>query len=94
MSISCPVVLRCGFSCFNWSHLFEGQLAGEFEAHHHHTSNPEEQDVMSCLKQGARVKDIQVLGLKKTKNTNIYHKITLLLYVKTINIYFGVLFIT
>lgn len=68
-------MLHCGCGCFNWSHLFEGQLASQFETHHHHTSNPEKQDIMACLKQGARVEDIQVLGLKK--NTNIYHKITL-----------------
>lgn len=60
-------VLHCSLGCFNWSHLFEGQLARQFETHHHHTSNPEEQDVVACLKQGARVEDIQVLVLKKPR---------------------------
>ncbi len=55
------------FGSFDWSHLFEGQLAGQFEAHHHHTSNPEEQDVMARLQQGARVEHIQVLGLKENQ---------------------------
>lgn len=45
--------------------LFEGQLAGQFEAHHHHTGDPEEQDVMARLQQSARVEHIQVLGLRE-----------------------------
>lgn len=66
-------MLHWGFSRLNWPHLFEGQLASQFETHHDHTSNPEEQNVMTRLKQGAGVEDIQVLGLKpRTTNHNIY----------------------
>lgn len=53
----------CCLAGYERSHLFEGQLTGQFEAHHHHTSNPEEQDVMTGLQQGARVEHTQVLGL-------------------------------
>lgn len=52
------------FGSYDWTYLFEGQLAGQFEAHHHHASHPEEQDVMACLQQGAGVEHIQVLCLK------------------------------
>lgn len=31
------------------SHLFKGQLAGQFEAHHDHASHPEEQDIVTRL---------------------------------------------
>lgn len=58
-------MLYCSFPSFDCSHFFEGQLASQFEAHHHHTSNPEEQDVVARLQQGARVEHIQVLALKK-----------------------------
>lgn len=58
-------MLCSGYLGFDWSHLLKGQLAGQFEAHHHHTSNPEEQDVMARLQQGARVEHVQVLGLKE-----------------------------
>lgn len=67
--ISCCVIL------LSWLHLFEGQLASQFEAHHHHTSNPEEQDVMTRLQQGARVEHIQVLGLTRDRK----HKQTLIM---------------
>lgn len=53
----------CGVSELNRAHLFEGQLACQFEAHHHHASNPEEQDVMAGLEQSARIEYVQVLGL-------------------------------
>lgn len=53
-----------GFS-FDYCHLFEGQLASQFEAHHHHTSNPKEQDVMARLQQRARVEHLQVVRLKE-----------------------------
>lgn len=56
-----PIGLHCHLG---WSHLFEWQLASQFEAHHHHTSDPEEQDVMACFQQGARIEHIQVLSLK------------------------------
>lgn len=61
------MVLWSSFGSFDWSYLFEGQLAGQFEAHHHHTSNPEEQDVVARLQQGAGVEHIQVLGLKEDR---------------------------
>lgn len=58
-------MLCSSFGRFDWSHLFEGQLASQFEAHHHHTSNPEEQDVMARLQQGAGVEHIEVLSLNE-----------------------------
>lgn len=58
-------MLCFGFGSSDKSHLFEGQLASQFEAHHHHTSNPEEQDVMASLQQGAGVEHIQILALKE-----------------------------
>lgn len=53
------------------SHLFKGQLACQFEAHHHHAGNPEEQDVVARLQQGAWVKHLQVLGLEGRPQTQI-----------------------
>lgn len=50
---------------FHWSHLFEGQLARKFEAHHDHTGNPEEQDVMTRLQQSTRVEHTQVFCLEQ-----------------------------
>lgn len=62
----------------DWSHLFEGQLACQFETHHHHAGNPEEQDVMARLQQGAGVKYLQVLILEgRPTTTNTLGKITL-----------------
>lgn len=48
----------------DWPHLLERQLAGQFEAHHHHASDPEEQDVVARLQQSARVEHVQVLRLR------------------------------
>lgn len=58
-------MLCLGFGGFDSSHLFERQLASQFEAHHHHTSNPEEQDVVARLQQSAGVEHVQVLGLRE-----------------------------
>lgn len=55
----------------DWSHLFEGQLACQFETHHHHAGNPEEQDVMARLQQGAGVKHLQVLILEPTTTNTL-----------------------
>lgn len=57
----------------HYCHLFEGQLAGQLEAHHHHTSNPEEKDVVARLKQGAGVEHIQVLCLKENHKQQYAH---------------------
>src|SRR4029434_303456 len=49
--------------------LFEGQLSGEFQAHHDHACHPEEQDVMTGLQKGAWVEHTQVLCLREKTHT-------------------------
>mmetsp|Transcript_454 Transcript_454/g.1152 ORF Transcript_454/g.1152 Transcript_454/m.1152 type:complete len:275 (-) Transcript_454:1303-2127(-) len=39
----------------------EGKSVGQFQSHHHHTSNPEEDNVQSRFQQGSRVKGFEIL---------------------------------
>lgn len=64
------------FSLGDLPHLLERQLAGQFEAHHHHASDPEEQDVVTRLQQSARVEHFQVFSLRLV-GTNTHTEIKL-----------------
>ena len=48
---------------FGNKNLFEGNLSQEFQPKHDHTSNPEEQDIMSGLQQTPRIKLFKIICL-------------------------------
>ena len=45
------------------THLFEGQFSGEFLGHEDHSGDPEEDDIVAGLEEGAREEHVQVVAL-------------------------------